>query len=381
MRLKAVYFIIAFLISCLGYSTLSYAQSMCSTGSGTGFIPKPASDQSITSNMGLRDLSHIKDSDGNPIRHTKNHPGTDYALPVGSAITGPPDGCVVSEQVTGQDSAVSGYGNYIIFDCGNNDAGENIKIQYSHLQTGQFDKSTNVIRSGTSGSGGAHLDYIMTVNGQTIDAQCSTGTVVLNTYQYGASSTKHGHACPIQGQVDLCKQENTSKLVAHGKEVREGNTIAPKIAGGGGGAPSTPPDGSTGNGGTGNGGGGVFGGTGSPNGGGTPGGPYVGGGGSGNYDREPDPVRPPYTFPNADADLCDTPSCITNTMIDLSNQADVMQDTITTKFLNITGDGTCLPASSTGNVVVRQGDGETETYFDKFCMNKGCSFVEGSGCQ
>ncbi len=145
---------------------------------------------------------------------------------------------------------------------------------------------------------------------------------------------------------------------------------------------TSPPDGPTGGGGS-SGGGSSGGGSsgGGSYGGGNSGGPYTGGGGTGNYDRDPDAVRPPYTFPNADADLCDTPTCITDTMLDLANQADVMQDTITTEFLNITGDGTCLPATATGTVVVRQGIGQTETYLDKFCMNKGCSFVEGSGCQ
>ena len=258
---------------------IANAQSLCE--SGQGYLNRPAEGYGITSNMGPRNCAGC----------SRNHPGTDYATPCGTQIAGPPPGCVQSGSRDGiSDSAAGSYGNYLQFDCGTNTAGEQISIQYAHLSNANYNASTNLITTGQSGSGGCHLDYIVTIDSQTIDAQCSTGSVESGVYSYGNSSTRHNVACPVIGQPNLCDPAVTTQLVEHGRQARGGVTTGPNISTGGGGTPPAPPDGPT---------------TApvTP----TPGYPTSGPGGGGTtpsqpgvitgYDRDPDPARPPYQFP------------------------------------------------------------------------------------
>lgn len=336
-----------------------YAQSLCQAGQG--YINRPAQGYGITSNMGPRNCSGC----------SSNHPGTDYGTPCGSQIAGPPPGCIVLSSTGGQGSATSGYGNRIQFDCGTNSAGETIRIQYAHLQTASYNPTENLITTGNSGAGGCHLDYILTVNGQTIDAQCSTGTVSTSVYEYGNSSTRHGAMCPIAGQPNLCDPAVTAQLVQHGSAARQGTTSGPGSlqGGGGGGTPPAPPDGPT-----------------RPPTNATPGYPTSGTGGGttpsqpgviAGYDRTPN-IGQPYLFQNPTPGRCDTTTCITATTFANSN-ANFM-DAVDMEYQMITP-GACLPATSTGSIVSRQIDGQRDYYEDRFCLNSGCSYLRGGACQ
>jgi len=201
------------------------AQTLCDDNAG--FIPRPAPTFGISSNMGPRNTGIAGAS--------KNHRGTDYNLPgsadCGTQIPGPPAGCVKS----GETNSNSGYGNTLKFDCGNG-----IKIQYAHLQTTDYNPSTNLITVGGSGVGsGCHLDYILTLDGKAVDAQCATGNL-REEYSYGGSSTKHGQKCPFAAEVNLCDASVKQKLQEHSDAVFNGSGANDYEVKDGTTSPSTP---------------------------------------------------------------------------------------------------------------------------------------------
>jgi len=370
MKIKRVIHIV--LLSSL-FSTIAImsqqasAQSLCEDGKGYINTPDPANN--VSSNMGGRYIQQFED-DGT--RYSKNHPGTDYALGCGSQIPGPPPGCALSGSTAISADTQSGRGNQLFFDCGVNDAGQSIKLHYSHLQNANFNPTENLITTGNTGSGGCHLDFIMSVDGQTIDAQCSTGTVNTSVYQYGKSSTRHGATCPVSGQPNLCDSEVVNQLLDQGRRAREGTTNAPGVPDGpGGGAAPAPPDGPT---------------VAPPPG--TPG--FTGydyetipnygqGGQTGTYNRDVPPIRTPYV-PPPHRNLCDTPTCITQDTVSIADHDFVRFDNVETDLDLITSEGTCLPPIETGVIVQRQIIGGLINYPDSFCLNKGCSYIEEEGC-
>ncbi|MEM6812010.1 MAG: hypothetical protein AAF549_06040 [Pseudomonadota bacterium] len=333
------------------------AQSLCEDGTGT--IPNPAPGYGVTSNMGPRNCSGC----------SRNHPGTDYATPIGTPLT-IPEGC---EYVTsGGGPGSSGYGYYIQFDCGTNSAGQRIGMQYSHLQSPNYDAATRTVRAGDTGAGGAHLDYVLTIDGNTVDAQCATGNVQAGNYRYGNSSTRHGAACPITGTPNLCDPSVANALIEHGRQARQGQT-APFVPIGtaGGGTPPAPPTGPTGQ--------GQSGGGPSQN---PDGSPLIvpgpNGGPIGNYPREPGDPRDPYVIP-PEIPTCNTSTCITTETVLTAEHGYVDFQDIQTDLDRILP-GNCLPPINTGLTVFRQYSGQIEEYPDRFCTNKGCSYLRDNQC-
>ena len=382
--MKKIYIILVLNFSIFAFSfQTAQAQSLCSDGSG--FLQDYNDFGGVSSNMGVRRTE--PSADGPHCPHcSPNHPGTDYAIPPGTPIPGPPPECVLSNGQGGGStlpyqgsSSTSGYGYRAQFDCGTNSAGQRIQIQYAHLQSANsYDPVANTLRTGDSGAGGAHLDYIITVDGTPIDAQCSSGTPSSSVYTYGASSVRHGAICPIEGQVNLCDPAATNALLEHANAARAGVTRGPNMNSTGGGAPPAPPNGTT---------------TVS-----NPVGTYTPNTTTGTvatdnpgefgltpidgYDRDLDEIQPPYVLPPI-ALSCNTSTCITaDTVMNAGNIGNIYApfDQIETEFDLITSDGTCLPPIQTGVQVRRQVQRGLFPYADRFCLNKGCSFVLGSGC-
>jgi hypothetical protein len=96
-------------------------------------------------------------------------------------------------------------------------------IQYAHLQGGNaYNAATNQITTGNSGVGGCHLDYIITIDGKVVDAQCATGNVT-GAYSYGNSSRKSGPQCPQSGNVNICDPAFGDALRNHSDEKFDNN--------------------------------------------------------------------------------------------------------------------------------------------------------------
>jgi|GEM_PF-4367689 len=352
-----------FLTSLFGMVNHANAQSLCEEG--RGYINNPAPGYNVSSNMGIRNLDDVLPPG---TRYSRNHPGTDYSAACGTRIPGPPPGCALSGSTSVQGNPKSGRGNQLFFDCGKNEAGQSIRLHYSHLQTSSFNTNDNLITIGNTGSGGCHLDYIISVNGQTIDAQCATGSASPNNYKYGNSSTPHGARCPITGRPNLCDENVVNQLLEHGRQARSGRQDAPNVPAGSGGAAPAPPDGPTR----------------------APTAPTAGyptsgaqqpptrpRGSTGNYDRDVEAARAPYVFPTQESTVCQNSTCISTQIVKIADHKNVQKDEILTNFRNIIhfDEIGCMPPISTGKVVLRQRAGRTATYQDRFCTTNGCSFI------
>lgn len=341
------------------------AQTLCDNNAG--FIPRPAPTFGISSNMGPRNT-------GIP-GASRNHRGTDYNLPgsadCGKQIPGPPAGCVKS----GETNSNSGYGNTLKFDCGNG-----IKIQYAHLQTTDYNPNTNLITVGGSGVGsGCHLDYILTLDGKAVDAQCATGSL-REEYSYGGSSTKHGQQCPFAEGVNLCDDGVKQKLKEHSDavfngsgannyEVKDGTTSPPGSPPGSEEAdPSAPViinQGTQGLDGT----GGVT----------PPIGPIE--------EPQPDPEEEDPEVPDpedkydpkASTPRCDNSTCITQDHIDNAKHKHVTDSKADPHWGLLSPYCPCKQPTETGANVFRQKPGDYDEYLDAFCTNQGCSYIKDSG--
>ena len=366
------YWGLAFIITGLltVYSLPAHAQ-FCENG---GTIDHPILGAGADSSTGVTSALGPRDRNICPYCSAM-HRGTDYGHS-GQPIT-IPEGCEYVESLCDGCNGDSGWGHYIRFDCGTTDDGRPIRLQYAHLANGSYDPGSRTITPGGSGAGGPHLDFIMTIDGVLVDAQCAAGTVNPATHEYGASQANNARIpCPIAGNPDLCDPEVADALIEHGQAVMNGDAnfgINPAT----GATPPNPPDGSTGGGTTG--GGTTGGGT---TGGGTTGGGtgFTGGGGyQDEYDREPGDQREPYVPPPEEA-VCSTSTCITPITVNTAEHTYVQFEEIETRIEETSAEE-CLPPISTGAVVFRQVVGETETYPDKFCLNKGCNYEREETCQ
>ncbi len=318
---------------------------------------------------------------------SKWHKGTDYATGCGTSIAGPPSGC---QKIGGNATGTrGGYGHVATFNCGKNNAGQDIMIQYAHLQgANSYNANSNTITTGNSGVGGCHLDYIMTIGGKTVDAQCATGNVG-GTYDYGNSSRKSGPTCPQSGSVNICDSAFGEQLRQHSDEKfsgsggRNGYDIANgQTTSGGGGADS----------GTQNSEGfdagdpiSIFQGTQNLPGGDPivpPRGPIEEPGPAPNTLAEPN-VGPEEAFtPEALQPRCATSTCISQDHIDNAKHKNVADDKMLSYHDQILPpkSGNCPVPKETGVTAYRQAVGKYEKKPDTFCLNQGCVKV-GQECQ
>ena len=301
---------------------------------------------------------------------SKNHKGTDYGTPCGTKLKGPPPGC----KFIGM-AQRGGYGHTASFDCGNG-----VKLQYAHLQSANsYDPATNTITTGSSGVGTAcHLDYVMTIDGQVVDAQCATGNASKERYIYGNSSTKHGKMCPHAGKQNLCDPAVREALKNHSKDVWGGSPPSYDVKSGStSGGPSTQEGGTDQ---------------------GTP--VIVDNSNQSPKDPEPpieepgpppeeekkDPTNPESPFnPEASKPRCDNSTCITDPMIENAKHKRVDDDKVKSHLEFILPPGTspaegeCKDPHQTGATVHRQtaegGYGQLKKYLDAFCTNQGCTYV------
>jgi murein DD-endopeptidase MepM/ murein hydrolase activator NlpD len=350
--------------------TLSSPSPALATGAapaaGGCTLGYPATDTSgktygITSNMGKRNIAGCAAC-------SKNHKGTDYGTPCGTKLKGPPKECKFMGM-----AQRGGYGHTASFDCGNG-----VKIQYAHLQSANsYDPSTNTITTGSSGVGTAcHLDYVMTIDGQVVDAQCATGNASTEVYYYGKSSTKHGQKCPIKGEINLCDPETREALKNHSKKVWSGSPPGYDIKNG---TTTGGPGGGEQEGGT-------------ENTAATPDGQEN----ENPQDEEPpieepqpppeetpiDPADPesPYN-PEASKPRCDNSTCITQPMIENAKHKRVDEDKAKShnNLILPPKEGECPEPHKTGVMVHRQtleGEyGKLKEYIDAFCTNQGCTYV------
>lgn len=381
-------FVAAFTFGQRGPFAASVDDGNSAGGSGTGIcndgfenIPTPAGGFPVTSNMGYRDTG-IQGA-------SKWHKGTDYATGCGTRIAGPPPGC----QKLGGDATGTrgGYGHVATFDCGNNNAGQKIMIQYAHLQgANSYNANSNTITTGNSGVGGCHLDYIMTVGGKTVDAQCATG-VVTSTYSYGNSSRKSGPLCPQSGQVNICDSAFGEQLRQHSDEKfsgsggRNGYDIANGSTTGGGGGGGADSGNSVGDGFDAGDPVSVFQGTQNLPGGNapiTPRGPIEELGPGVNVLPEPD-IGPEEEFnPAMLQPRCESSTCISQDHIDNAKHVNVADDKMQSYHDQILPpkDGNCAAPKETGVTAYRQVVGRFEKNPDAFCLNQGCVKV-GQECQ
>lgn len=347
---------------------------------GNESIPYPAQrngqQYGITSNMGYRDTG-IQGA-------SKWHKGTDYATPCGTQIDGPPAGC----QKTGGSGTGTrgGYGNVATFDCGPNNAGQKIMIQYAHLQGGNaYNASTNKITTGNSGVGACHLDYILTIDGKVVDAQCATGDVG-GTYTYGNSSRKSGPQCPQSGAINICDPELGNALRQHSDEKFNGsggrnNYDIQNGSTRGGGGPDSGGQNSEGS---------------EPTGSstvidqGTVSGPLV----TPPADRpiieepqrpdNPEPLAPisGKFNPTASKPRCKSSTCISQDHIDNAKHENVEDDKVQSyvDLLTHTEDCKETDLKRSDVTVFRQIEGGYENYPDAFCLRQGCAHVDNR-CQ
>lgn len=355
----------------------AYAQTLCDNG--PAYIPRPVSNaHAITSNMGPRDLTRSTPTNPecsgqsySPVPGaSRNHRGTDYATPCGTKISGPPAGCVK----TGP-STIRGYGNVAKFDCGNG-----IKLQYSHLANNSYNAASNTITTGDSGIGGCHLDYIMTIDGTAVDAQCSTGKPS-GLHSYGCRSDIHGKQCPFGTDVDVCDKDNQAKLKEHSDSVFNGGGNQYDVDNG-----STAPNSED-----------SSGETGAVINQGTQGLDGSSSGGTGTSDpleeEQPDPKEdeptPPTPsdeyFAKATKPVCDNSTCITRGMIDNAKNKRAKYDELVTYDEFLSADKECKKPIETGVEVYRQAvsagsGGRIVKYKDAFCSNAGCTYkTDGAG--
>lgn len=363
-----------------GHSGNTFAQfdpvgdgGLCANGNAN--IPNPAPGYGITSNMGYRNLCE---------RGAGScwHKGTDYGTPCGARIPGPPPGC---KKIGGSGTPrAGGYGFVARFDCGPNNAGQKIMIQYAHLQgSNSYNASSNTITTGSSGVGGCHLDYILTVGGKVVDAQCATGSVTGN-YTYGRSSRKSGPQCPRSGQVNICDGAFGEQLRKHSDEKFSGSggknnydiANGRTTPGGGGGSSNQNEEGfdpsgqsTTVNQGT------VSGPqSGSPS---DPNRPPI------EEEQRPDipeptgPPEPPFD-PSALRPRCQSTTCISQDHIDNAKHKNVQDDKVNSYVKMLSAKEGCEDEDlRKSNVTVyRQIEGEYENYPDAFCLRQGCGHVD-----
>lgn len=347
------------------------------------FLDNPSTDVNgktygISSNTGYRTL--CKTGKG-----SCNHKGTDYKTPCGTTIKGPPPGC---KYIGSGGNAKTGYGYWASFDCGNG-----VKVKYNHLQTPNYNQANNTLVTGKTGKGtGCHLDYIITIDGKVVDAQCATGNAKTGRagYTYGASSRQHGSFCPINGKPNLCDPNVRQQLKdqsdkawggkAPGYDVKSGKTTNPPSGGGDTGDtegedtgtpdyPSPEPE------------------------------PPEDPGPIEEPQPPPeetpiDPGDPDSPFnPEASKPRCDNSTCITDPMIENAKHRRVDEDDVKSHLEWILPPGEkpaedeCKDAHETGITVHKQvggpGGGQLKEYVDAFCTNQGCSYVnekkEGKG--
>lgn len=349
---------------------------------GNESIPYPAQrngqEYGITSNMGYRDTG-IQGA-------SKWHKGTDYATPCGTQIDGPPEGCNHTGTNPQRNKAgkVVGYGWKSTFDCGTNNAGQKIMIQYAHLQGGNaYNAATNKITTGDSGVGACHLDYIMTIDGKVVDAQCATGDVG-GTYTYGNSSRKSGPQCPQSGAVNICDPNFGNALRDHSDEKFNGSggknnyDIANGTTTGGGSNVNTEEE--------------AFEPTGSSTviDQGTVSGPLV----TPPADRpiieepqrpdRPEPLAPisGKFNPTALKPRCQSSTCISQDHISNAKHENVEDDKVQSyvDLLTHTEDCKETDLKKSDVTVFRQAKGGYEKYPDSFCLRQGCAHVDNQ-CQ
>ncbi len=327
------------------------AQTMCDGGPVN--IEKPLNR--VTSNMGPR-KTRINGA-------SSNHKGTDYSTRdyggVGTPAKGPPEGCV---NVYGGKKTpyVRGYGNIAKFDCGNG-----ITIQYAHLDGADaYDPNTNQVRTGDTGVGVAHLDYIIAHNGKTLDAQCIVGTVdnSKGAYFYGDSVKKYFrddivnpdlNQCPMGGKIDICDADNIAALREQSDRAR----------GAGASSVTSGPTAGT-----------LIAGTGSS---------------SGAGSTVIQPYYPP-TSPSSSGIVsrptnCSGSTCIETQMIATAQGTFVRSSKAKSYKEFWSHDATqCQPPTKTNVDVLRQranndGIGYIEEYEDAFCLNQGCTYIKPKG--
>ncbi|HPF78731.1 MAG TPA: hypothetical protein PLF01_05485 [Alphaproteobacteria bacterium] len=236
--------------------------------------------------------------------------------------------------------------------------------------------------TGSTGVGGAcHLDYIVTIDGKVVDAQCAVGQEHSN-YTYGNSSVHHGAQCPAQGPINLCSPEVREALKKHANQILKGTGKENfNIADGTTGGTGNPNDehnheedetkpGTVVNQGTGD----VDGTGGVPN---PP--PVI-------EEPQPDPEEtddPPPT-PSEEYDsksatpICDNSTCITQDTIDNAKHKRVEYDKADPHWDYLKADGACKPPTKTGLTVFRQVVGAIKDYPDSFCTNQGCTYINSS---
>jgi len=346
------------------------AQSFCQDNPN-GIIEAPGTTSQVTSNMGARNLSY-----GN-----NTHRGTDYGFGCGTSIKGPPQGCV---NVNGGSStpgidAAGHFGYKAQFDCGNG-----IMLQYAHLNSANaYSPESNTITTGDTGSGGCHLDYIMTINNKVVDAQCATTHANPGgEYKYGNSSKKHNVQCPFDSAPNLCDNSVRQALEDHATQVFA-QTEKPENQN------YTIGDGSTGSGTTDS---NIAENDTQP-------GEIVTQGTLGldpktttstgdpvpDPDPQPDPeeAEDPAPDPNdpyqqeASTLRCDNSTCITAGMIDTAahNKTDDDKITANNDVYLLPKYSECKQPSFTNFQVYRQVPGKLEDYKAGFCAQQGCSYV------
>lgn len=347
----------------------AYAQSLCSNSGTPGYLDTPAPGADVTSDLGPRNLARSPD-----------HKGTDYRLREGTRLQGPPAGCKI---VNGPPLPFNegGWGYYATFDCGVNDAGQTIRLNYGHLlSANSYSPASNTITTGNTGSStGPHLDYVINIDGTPVDAQCATGIVAGGSYTYVPPGPNI--PCPINGQINLCDPAVTEKLLEHGIAKRGGKSNGSNLGSAGPSAPPQPPNGTTSGGGsTGTGGSGTVGtGTGSGGTGGTSGGSTAPPFDPGLLTYDP---QTPYVAPDSTPDSCFNSTCITTSMIvkAQNNNVDIDDTVPRIEFI----DGTCADnpePTKTGLVNLVRDGRQLKEEDDQFCITQGCSYIRGEGCK
>lgn len=297
------------------------------------------------------------------------HRGTDYDTNC-KPISGPPTSRCV--KVFG--GTKGGYGNVLQFDCG-----DGIKLQYAHLASSNYNATSNVISTGDTGVGSCHLDYIMTIDGKVVDAQCSTGSVGPQ-YTYGEGSDHHNEKCPHKGPVNLCDPTVKQELKDHAAKIFKGSDKANYVIGDGSTSPITQDKDHEAHAGPGT---VVFQGTGGKDGTGgvTPKDNPIEEKGKDPEEEEPEEPEPAEEYdPKASTPICDNSTCITQDTIDNAKHLRVKDDKVKTHLEYLTAEGKCKDPIETGITVLRQKPGKIVEYPDAFCTNVGCSYQnKGSG--
>lgn len=350
----------------------THAQNFCDQNPN-GQIPRPAAGHPLTSNFGERNIPN----------GSRWHRGTDYGAPCGTKIDGPPAGCV-NAQGGSTTSLRNGYGYSARFDCGNG-----IQIQYAHLASGSsYNPQSNQITVDGTGTGGArkfgcHLDYIVTIDGKAVDAQCATGDSQ-GAYGYGNSSTRHGQKCPNSGPANLCDDATRQALRDHADRVFAGSggkhnyDVTNGTTSGGGDNPTnvgtTETEDATF----------VFLGTGDITSGGGDGDESVPDTDVGNDPEEeedaPDDPADEYDQETS-TPRCENSTCITTKMISTANndEVDWKRMKANCNIIEPPEEDECIDPRPTGFDAKRQKPGELISYEDGFCTQQGCTYVIEGG--